>query len=76
MGTQIKGHLAQGTDAGTKISRDSVFDQVAQSFNANGAAMDKKQVMHIVTTLAPQARGLLAKRTLKLINCALVSTAL
>ena len=66
LGSQIHNHLSAGSDAGTAISRDEIFNSVAKSFNSGGAALDKKQVSTIVISLAPQVRGLLAKQSLTL----------
>jgi len=66
LGSQIQSKLAQGTAGGATVSRDRVFNDVAESFNSNGAALDKQEVQNIVGALAPQAKGLLAKQTLTL----------
>jgi hypothetical protein len=66
LGRKIQSKLAQGTATGTTIPRDEIFKGVADTFNADGAALDHEQVSSIVSSLAPQVKGLLAKDTLTL----------
>lgn len=65
---QVEASLAQSTNAGTIIPRQNIVDSVVQQINDAGGAVGADDVIGIVDNLAPQARGILAKEELTLVE--------
>jgi hypothetical protein len=66
LNTQIDDLIAQGTGKGVTISRDQIVKQLVEKINSAGGAIDDAQLLGTIDNLAPQARGLLGKKTLTL----------
>ncbi len=63
---QIDDLIAQGTGKGVTISRDQLVKQIVENINSAGGAIDEAQLLGTLDNLAPQARGLLGKKSLTL----------
>lgn len=52
----------------TKITISSILDDIVKDVNAQGGAISRAEAKEIVERLAPQAKGLLAKPSMSLVN--------
>lgn len=66
--TQVESSLSKSTNAGTIIPRQNIVDGVVQQINDAGGAVSADDVIGIIDNLAPQARGILAKEQLTLVE--------
>lgn len=65
---QVDDLLARGAAEGAEFSVDDIAIQVADDMNAGGANISPDEVLDIVDRLSPQARGLLQKKTLSVVE--------
>lgn len=66
--SQIDDALAKSTKAGVTIQKNQIIDDVVNKINQSGGAVGVEDVDEIVQRLAPQAKGLLQKDTLTLVE--------
>lgn len=60
--------LAKSSASGVSVTRGQIIDQVVNKVNQAGGAIDADDVLGIVNNLAPQAKGLLKKDSLTLLE--------
>ena len=63
---QVDDIITASSKQGATLSVDDIAVQLADDLNAQGAATSADDILKIVDRLSPQARGLLAKKTLTL----------
>lgn len=51
-----------------KITTKSIVDTIVNNINSSGGAITKKEAMGVIYSLAPQAKGLLAKPSMSLVT--------
>jgi hypothetical protein len=66
--TKVAESLAKSSKAGVIVPKANIVDDVVARVNEAGGAISPDDVIGIVDNLAPQARGLLAKDTLTLVE--------
>lgn len=67
LGTAIQNKLSSAPQT-TRILLNEVYSDVADFVNSQGGAISTKEVAEIVNQLAPQAKGLLTKQSMSLIE--------
>ena len=66
--TKVADSLAKSSAKGVIVPKSQIVSDVADKINAAGGAVEADDILNIVDNLAPQARGLLQKETLTLVE--------